>query len=493
MKNNKVVKQKRFDTHHAIVIGGSMAGLLAARVLSEHFERVTILERDHLIDDAEPRKGVPQGRHVHTLLAGGAVLLRAYFPDLFAALAQDGAVPLGTADIRRYQLGVRMAAVPSPIKSLWQSRPFLEQHVRAALSARNNVQILDGCSVTRLRTKGERITDVVLRHRREQQREDEEEELAASLVVDASGRGSRAPQWLASLGYAQVEETSVTIDVGYASRVYRCPDPLPTEWKVLVVLGTPPDDKRMGVIFPIQGGYWMVTLGGWLRDYPPDDDAGFLQYARSLAQPDLYEAIKEAEPITPIAVYKYSANRWRHYERLSRLPEGFIVMGDAVCAFNPVYGQGMSLAAIEAKTLDTCLREQQSWTGNTHATSFPQRFQKAIAKEIKTPWMLSTGEDLRYPETEGHRSLATRFFNWYIRRVIGLTASHPLVAAAFFQVWHLLKPLVSLFAPRIVWAVLSRELLSRGQKPGGQRPTDVASSPAPMPPLDEGTMERNMA
>ncbi len=367
----------------------------------------------------------------------------------------------------------------------WQSRPFLEEHVRAALSARNNVHILDGCSVTRLSRNDERITGVVLRHRSGQQREDE---LAANLVVDASGRGSRAPQWLASLGYSQVEETSVTIEVGYTSRIYRCPDQLPTDWKVLIVLGTPPDNKRAGVIFPIEGGYWMVTLGGWLRDYPPDDAAGFLDYARSLAQPDLYQAIKEAEPITPITVYKYSANRWRHYERLSRLPEGFIVTGDAVCAFSPVYGQGMSVAAMEAKTLDTCLREQQSCTGNTHATSFPQRFQKAIAKEIKTAWMLSTGEDLRYPETEGHRSLGTRLFNWYIRRIIGLSASHPLVAAAFFQVWHLLKPLRSLFEPRIVWAVLSRELLSRRQKPGGPRPPDVAVSPAPLRLLDEGTM-----
>ncbi|HLZ56277.1 MAG TPA: FAD-dependent monooxygenase [Ktedonosporobacter sp.] len=456
--DNKVLKQKSFDTHHALVIGGSMAGLLAARVLSEHFERVTVIERDCLIDDAQPRKGVPQGRHVHGLLAGGVAFLGEYFPDLFAALAQDGAVPLSTSEMRRYQLGVRVAAVPSPVKTLWQSRPFLEQHVRAALSARTNVQILDGCSVARLSMKNERITGVILQHRSEERRE---EELAADLVVDASGRGSRAPQWLASLGYGQAEETSVKIEVGYASRIYRCPDPLPTDWKVLIVLGLPPDNKRAGVIFPIEGGYWMVTLGGWLRDYPPDNDAGFLAYARSLSHPDLYEAIKEAEPMTPIAVYKYSANRWRHYERLSRLPEGFIVTGDAVCAFSPVYGQGMSVAAREAKTLDTCLREQQSGTGNPHATSFEQRFQKAIAKEIKAAWMLSTGEDLRYPETEGHRSLGTHLFNWYIRRVIGLTASHPPMAATFFQVWHLLKPLRSLFEPRIVWAVLSRSLLSR--------------------------------
>jgi 2-polyprenyl-6-methoxyphenol hydroxylase-like FAD-dependent oxidoreductase len=482
--DNKVLKQNSFNTQHAIVIGGGMAGLLVVRVLSEHFERVTIIERDQFIDDAEPRKGVPQGRHVHTLLSRGAALLAEYFPDLFPTLAQDGSVPLSASDIRRYQLGVWITPVPSPVKALWQSRPFLEQHVRACLAVRNNVHVMDGCSVTRLSANEERITGVVLRHRSGEQCEDE---LAADLVVDASGRGSRTPQWLASLGYGHVEESIVKIDVGYASRIYRCPAQLPTEWKALSVLGTPPDNKRAGVIFPIQGGYWMVTLAGWLRDYPPDDDAGFLEYARSLAQPDLYVAIKEAEPITPIAAYKYTANWWRHYERLSRLPEGFIVTGDAVCGFNPVYGQGMSVAAIEAKTLDTCLREQQSCTGNHPPTAFPQRFQKAIAKEIKTPWMLSTGEDLRYPETEGHRSLGTRLFNWYIRRVIGLTASNPLVTAAFFQVWHLLKPLVSLFEPRIVWVVLSRELVSRRQKPGGSMPPDVASSPAPMRPQDEGT------
>ena len=236
----------------------------------------------------------------------------------------------------------------------------------------------------------------------------------------------------------------------------------------------------------------MVTLAGRLRDYPPEDDAGFVEFARSLAKPDLYEAIKEAEPISPIAVYKFSAYRWRRYERLSRLPEGFIVMGDAVCAFSPAYGQGMSVAAREAKFLDTCLRAPQRST-RTHPASFARRFQKAIVTEIKTPWMVATGQDLRYPETQGRRSPSTRLFNWYLLRVIGLTASHPLVAAAFFQVWHLLKPLRSLFEPRIVWAVLSRELLSRRHKPAGPRPPDVASSPAPMPPLDEGTRERKMA
>ena len=459
---NKGLNMNSFERHHAVVIGGSMAGLLAARVLSEHFERVTIIERDTLMNEAEPRKGVPQGRHVHGLLAGGAGIMGAYFPDLFPTLARDGAVPLSPTDLRRYQLGVWVSTIPAPVKSLWQSRPFLEQHVRTCLTGRSNVHILDACDVTRLMMKDERITGVILRHRSGEQRE---EELAADLVVDTSGRGSRASGWLASLGYGQVKESSVKIDVGYASRIYRCPDQLPTNWKVLFVFGTPPNDKRMGVIFPIEGGCWMVTLAGVLRDYPPDDATGFLDYARSLSQPDVYEAIKDAEPVNPIVMYKYTANRWLHYERLSRLPEGFIVMGDAVCSFNPIYGQGMSVAAIEAKTLDTCLREQLHARENKQPTSLPLRFQKAIAGEINAAWMLSVGEDLRYPGTAGPRPLRTRLFNWYSRRVITLTASDPLVTSAFFQVQHRLKPLRALFEPRVVWAVLSKELASLRKKP----------------------------
>jgi 2-polyprenyl-6-methoxyphenol hydroxylase-like FAD-dependent oxidoreductase len=347
--SSKQPAQGTFDRHHAVVIGGSMAGLLAARVLSDHFEQVTIIERDRLTGDAEARKGVPQGRHVHGWLARGVAIMREYFPDLFPTLAQDGAIPVGTEGLCWNQLGVWMAPVRSPVKTLFQSRPFLEQHVRDQLTARDNVRIMDACEVSQLCAHNDRITGIVLRYR---SGKEHEEALSANLIVDASGRGSRAPQWLNSLGYGNVQETSVKIDIGYATRIYRCPAQLPANWKALLIFGRPPDDKRGGVIFPIQGGYWMVTLVGSLRDHPPDDEAGFLEFARSLAQPDLYEAIKHVEPVTPIAVYKYSANRWRHYEHMERLPEGFIIMGDAACSFNPVYGQGMSVAAIETQSLD---------------------------------------------------------------------------------------------------------------------------------------------
>ena len=471
---SKQPAQDTFDRRHAVVIGGSMAGLLAARVLSDHFAQVTIIERDKLTGEAEARKGVPQGRHVHVLLARGAVIMREYFPDLFPTLAQDGAIPVSMEGLRWNQLGVWMAPVPSPVKTLFQSRPFLEQHVRDQLAARDNVRIRDACEVSQLCAHNDRITGVVLRYRT---REQHEEALSADLVVDASGRGSRAPQWLNSLGYGNVQETSVKIDIGYATRIYRCPAHLPANWKGLFIYGRPPDDKRGGVILPIQGGYWMVTLVGSLRDHPPDDEAGFLEFARSLAQPDLYEAIKDAEPVIPIAVYKYSANRWRHFERMERLPEGLIIMGDAACSFNPVYGQGMSVAAIEAQTLNRCLREQEMFAGNNGVVSFTQRFQQAIARDIKTPWLLSTGEDLRYPGAEGKRSLSIRLLNRYMRRVIELTASDPRVTATLLRVRNLLKPLSTLFRPRIILAVLRQELAAFRQQPTVTAPASEGSAP----------------
>ncbi|MGZ3627239.1 MAG: FAD-dependent oxidoreductase [Ktedonobacteraceae bacterium] len=453
--------QSTLDRRHAVVIGGSMAGLLAARVLSDHFAQVTLIERDQLINDANPRKGVPQGRHVHALMARGSVIMGEYFPDLFPALARNGAILVSTRDVRWNQIGLWMAPVTSRAKTSFQSRPFLEQHVRDQLAARINVRIIDACEVSQLCVRNNRVTGVVLRYRAGEQHE---EALSSDLVVDTSGRGSRAPQWLTSLGYGKVPETSVKIEVGYATRIYRCPAQLSANWKALFIYGSPPDDKRGGVIFPIQDGYWMVTLSGSLRDYPPDDEAGFLAFARSLAQPDLFEAIQDAEPVTPITVYKYSANRWWHYERMRHLPEGFIIMGDAVCSFNPVYGQGMSVAAVEAQTLDRCLREQEMVAGSNGAAGFTRRFQQAIARDIKTPWLLSTGEDLRYPVAEGKRSLSTLLLNRYMRRVIELTASDPRMATTLLRVRNLLNPLSTLFRPRIILAVLRQELAAVKRK-----------------------------
>jgi 2-polyprenyl-6-methoxyphenol hydroxylase-like FAD-dependent oxidoreductase len=264
-----------------------MAGLLASRVLADHFEQVTLIERDRLLQQIQTRKGVPQGQHLHLLLQRGASLLQELFPNLFPALLQEGTVPIDTtAEAYWYSFGSWKARFTSGITFYCQSRPLLEGQVRAQLLRRSNVHLLDSCEVVKLCATADaaRITGVQIRHRDGEQRE---AFLYADLVMDASGRGSHTPQWLAALGYDQVEETMITVDVGYATRLYQRPEHSRFDRSILAIYSTPPIHKRLGALAPIEENRWIVTLVGWARDYPPHDEAGFLAFARSLPQPDL--------------------------------------------------------------------------------------------------------------------------------------------------------------------------------------------------------------
>ena len=457
IKQNR--SQKCSDRQHALVIGASMAGLLAARILSDYFELVTVVERDQLPTNAEARKGVPQGRHVHLLMCRGADIIWELFPDLSAALEEDGALLISpTEDFRWFHFGNWKLQFPGPLRVHSQSRPLLEYHVRRCVAARPNVRILDNCEVLGLNGGADHrsgITGVCMRRRRDNVQN--EEYLHTNLVVDASGRGSQTPSWLAALDYPPVEETLVKIDVGYATRIYQRPNNAPRDWKAMGIYPWPLEMKRTGYIFPIERNAWMVTLSGCLRDHPPADEAGFLEFARKLGRPDVYEAIKDAEPLSPIAIHKFPANRRRHYERLSHLPDGLVVLGDAACSFNPVYGQGVTVAALEASTLRACLdRHLSSHAGNM--VGFPHRFQKALASVVEAPWLFATSEDFRYPATEGKRPFGIRLLQGYTQRVCRLTATNPFVTQSFYEVLNMLKPPTALFHPRILLpALLARQ------------------------------------
>jgi hypothetical protein len=208
-----------------------------------------------------------------------------------------------------------------------------------------------------------------------------------------------------------------------------------------------------GYVVPIENGCWIVTLVGWLRDYPPNNEQGFLDYAQSLQVPDLYEAIKDAEPITPIVTHKFPASRRRHYEQMSRFPEGLMILGDAACSFNPIYGQGMTAAALEASTLNDCLCQRLRNAGEDNPIRLTQHCQRAIAKVVKVPWLLATSEDFHYPETIGKRPKGMRLLNWYIGKVHALVGSYPLATLRFYEVLHMLKPPMTLFEPGILFAV----------------------------------------
>src|SRR6266480_2936995 len=459
-------QRTRNASRHAVVIGASMAGLLAGRVLSEHFEQVTIIERDRISRDTEARKGVPQARHVHVLFKKGASLLTEFFPDLSSTLALRGAPYVDSIDdVRWYHYGVWKARFPSEIRGYSQSRPLLEKSVRDCISARANIHFIDACDVTGLLASSDhtRVIGVQLLYR---SADHHEEELLADFVVDASGRGSKAPQWLMSLGYDRVRETTVKVDIGYSSRIYRHPKQT-LDWKALIIYPTPPGGKRGGYVVPIENDCWIVTLVGWLRDYPPNNEQGFLDYAKSLPVPNLYEAIKDTEPVTPIVTHKFPASQRRHYEQMSRFPEGLVILGDAACSFNPIYGQGMTTAALEASTLNDCLCQRLRNAGEGNPIRLTQHCQQAIAKVVKVPWLLATSEDFQYPETEGQRPTCMRFLNWYVGKLHVLVSSYPLAAKRFYEVLHMLKSPFVLFEPRILLAMLfKRRVIQSGRGPG---------------------------
>lgn len=464
------VRYRPVGLDHAVVIGGSMAGLLAARVLADHFARVTILDRDQFPQGPAFRKGVPQARHVHVLLTRGQMVLEDLFPGLQSDLAREGAVPMDwIADTKSLNAAGWVPRFSSRFQTHVCSRDLLEWCVRRRLGEHPNVEMLGGCEVTGVVAAdgGGRVVGVRLRRRLEREHSvGNEEQLAADLVVDASGRDSRAPEWLAGMGYSAVAETVVNSFLGYATRSYERPGALVNEWKLLLITSRPPENVRAGVILPVEGGRWIVTVSGASREYPPTDEEGFLAFARGLPTPIFAEAITPAQPLSPIYGYRRTENRVRHYERLRRWPDGFVVLGDAVCCFNPVYGQGMSVAALAAQQLDAMLRSRSAdGHGRDEASLRPGaawRFQRALARANRVPWLMATGEDFRFAGTEGgRRGALTRLLHRYMDGVQRVAARDPRTLLAFIEVAHLLRSPLLLFQPRIVLRVVAEGLRRR--------------------------------
>ncbi len=352
---------KAIPRHHAVVVGGSLAGMLAARVLSDHFDGVTLLERDRFTETPAARKGLPQGRHVHVLLERGRGAMERFLPGLTRELVRAGAEPLdATRDVAWMNPYGWYVRFPGDLLLLASTRDLIDWGVRGRVAALPNVRIHQGADVAGLIRgpgDGARVAGVRLRSRTAGAEVDRGgAELAADLVVVADGRNSRLPEWLTALGYEPPEETVVNSFQGYASRFYRPPAEFESDWKALYIQQAPPGDPRGGLVSPVEGGRWLVSLVGGDGHYPPTDEAGFLDGVRTLRIPDLYEAIRDAEPLGPIVGYRATENRLRHYERGGCWPEGLVALGDAVCALNPVYGQGMTTAVLGAEVLDRCLR-----------------------------------------------------------------------------------------------------------------------------------------
>ena len=429
----------------AVVLGASMAGLLAAKVLSDSYGQVTVIDRDELPEASTHRRGVPHGRHIHGLLARGQQALEELFPGLTAELVAHG-VPAGDmqADTRLFFSGHRLRQAPAGLVVLCASRPVLEGRVRARVRALPNVRLVDRCDVVGLATTPDRrrVTGARLLRRADGSAE---EALGADLVVDATGRGARTPAWLEALGYPRPEREQVRVGLGYASRIYRLPpDALGGDLAVLHA-ATPPH-PRAGALQVLEGDRWMVTLAGILGDHPPTDPVGFLDFARSLRFPDIYQAVRDAEPLDDPVAFRFPASVRHRYEKLDRFPGGLLVMGDAVASFNPIYGQGMSVAALEALALRRHLE---------HGTApRPRNWFRELARVVDVPWDIAAGGDLVFPGVQGRRTAKVRLVNAYLARLHAAAAHDADLAGAFLRVAGLVAPPGSLLRPGVAARVL---------------------------------------
>jgi flavin-dependent dehydrogenase len=429
------------------VIGAGIAGLVAARVLADAYDEVTIVERDFIPPHPEIRKGVAQGRHPHALLGRGHDVLEELFPGLIAELVSNGAIAGDiSADSIWFDQGYYLASAPSDLRGILLSRPMLEHYVRQRVLALKGVRLLERSLVRGLvsdetsdRVLGVRLT---ARHQGSSQ-------ISADLIVDASGRHSRSPGWLVAMGYTTPQSEIIEVDLGYMTRLFhRSPHQLRGKRGVLVTAQAP--NWRFGVALAIEDDRWIITLGGYFGDAPPANEASFLEFARTLATSDIADLLSATEPRSPFANFRFAASRRWRYEQMSRFPANYLVFGDALCSFTPIYGQGITVAGLQGLALRNCLADG--------GRQLAQRFFSEASSAIEAPWRIAAGSDLRHPSLARRRTHRDRLLEWYVRKVHRAAAVDIDVAHAFLRVANLLDPPSLLFSPSIFVKIVRAHL-----------------------------------
>ncbi|WP_327140037.1 FAD-dependent oxidoreductase [Nocardia sp. NBC_01327] len=425
---------------HAVVLGAGIAGLLAARVLSEEYARVTILERDRS-EGVQVRRGVPQGRHLHGLLDSGRAVFEELYPGCTAELVRRGATAAEVlVQTRWYVGGARLTPTSTGLTSVIASRPLLEAVLRQRTCQIPNVRLREGITVRGLLGNADAVTGVAT------VADGRAEDISAELVVDATGRGSRIDEWLTDIGAALPDSERLDVDLGYASRMYRHrPGQLGGHSSVIVSTGT---NGRGGGAVRIEGDRWLVTLAGMLGDHPPADPAEFPHYAATLAAPDIHDIVMESEPLDDPVPYRFRASVRRHFDRMTAVPAGLLVVGDAQCAFNPLYAQGMTVAALQAAALRECL--------DGPPDTLSARFYAAAAEPVAAAWRLAASSDLSHPGVIGPRSLRTRLTNVYVAQVQRAAHHDAVVARTFMRVAHLVEPPAALAHPVTAGRIILR-------------------------------------
>jgi 2-polyprenyl-6-methoxyphenol hydroxylase-like FAD-dependent oxidoreductase len=445
----------------AIVVGGSIAGLITARVLSDFFEQVLVIERDEIADRPVIHKSVPQGNHLHALLHGGLQVLSSLYPAFTEELRRMGATKIAVGrdivwylpDGKAYSpTGSVRAPFDAGLEAYCASRGLIEFVIRKRTTAIPNIRFQSGMAVRELiyrdgSVRGVRCADARM--------------IEAELIVDATGRGHRARQWLGLMGFPPPDETEIGLDTAYSTANFRKPDSFPGE-PIIFITGPAPQFTRRGYVITIENGTLLVSLIGRFGDFPPTDKQGFLAFADELHSDLAHRIITEAEQLSPIAHHRFVSSVRRHYEQVNSFPEGFLVIGDALCTFNPIYAQGMSAAAKQAKILQDILSEyaEQSRPLSGIACAF---FRKA-AEFNNTPWHLAAGFDFAFPKTRGTRPPGTEERARYLATLDTFQADDAEIRHLMTEVFHLLQPLSVLQQEPLRSRVLGQ--MARGARPG---------------------------
>ena len=445
----------------AVVVGSSVAGLLTARVLADRFAAVTIIDRDQLADEPEPRPGVPQSSQPHGLLEGGRATIEDLFPGYCDALIDAGGVEVDTgSDVEFYDDDIELAQSGVERSMYCATRPLLELIIRRHLIAVEGVELRGGCTFLDYRHDDRRgvVEGVQI-----QNESGKTTTLEADLVVDATGRTSRTPSWLAEHGYQKPPLDEVRVDLQYGTVQVERP---PGNRRTIFLPASHPY-RRGALVVPVEGGRWIVNLHGFHGDHPPDDFDGFRQFAEGLATPAVAELLYETR-VTSETVDRYPipSSRRYQYEDLERFPEGLLVVGDAIASFNPIYAQGMTVAAFEALVLHHTLADGED--------ALAARFFEAATSVIDIAWSMGVGPDFEFPETEGPRPSGSRLAGWYVGRLKRRARRDPVLTEALTQVIQFERPPSSLFRPHVMWRVLSP--ISGLFGSAESQPAEVASS-----------------
>ncbi len=451
---------RRQNREHAVVVGGSMGGLAATRVLADHFDQVTILDRDDLPIDGLPRRGVPQGRHAHALLAGGLRVIARLFPGIVDELLAGGAQALDFNEGRWFQAGGYRAPLVGNRPVISASRPFLEGNVRRRVGELPNVNIETGRTVDGLGYDGTRVRGVRVRN------DEAEWTLEADLIVDCSGRGSVASKWLEQIDFPAPPTDDVRCDMRYATVVLprRAGD---IDATFAITRESPPAGKHAAFLMPVEGDRWILTIGSGFGAPAPSDEASFRAIAATLPAPEVPDLVAGIGSLGPVSAHRLPSSRRRRYERLKRRPTGFVALGDSICSFNPVYGQGMSSAVLQADALGGCLEQGEN------DAALPGKFYKRASKVIETPWRMAVGADFNYPECTGPKPAGTDLVNRYMQRVLLAAQVSTDVNATLVYVQNLIAPPSRLMRPSIVRKTL------RAAREAERRNRRATATPAP--------------